>query len=275
MHEHRVGRKQKNRAGTMASFQSRGARRTTLHRGRAPPFAAVEVEVHKRYRDKRKRGERVTGQWLRVTMKRLVREFCGDAAADSFKATKWWLRSFARRFGISLRRKSNSRAESVLVCLPKIKRWHARLRRRLRRAPAEQLDPRWGRWLPRNRLSCDAALTKEQLERVGTKLKGVLCSKGCGRAFEHAPARVHHEKTCTGGHGYGTPAAVAAAAAEVAAAETVAAEAVAAEATAAAAASDGEDVPPPLAKAPKIRKDGDVKQSGLREGDKKGINHTL
>ena len=119
------------------------------------------------------------------------------------------------------------------------------------------------------------ALTKEQLERVGTKLKGVLCSKGCGRAFEHAPARVHHEKTCTGGNGYGTPAAVAAAAAEVAAAETVAAEAVAAEATAAAAASDGEDVPPPLAKAPKIRKDGDVKQSGLREGDKKGINHTL
>ena len=155
LHENRVDRKQKNRTGTMATFQSRGARRTTLHRGRAPPFAAVEVETHKHYRDRRKRGERVSGQWLRVTMKRLVRKLCGDAAADSFKASKWWLRSFARRFGISLRRKSNSRAESVLVRLPKIKRWHARLRRRLRRGPAEQLDPKWGRWLPRNRLAVD------------------------------------------------------------------------------------------------------------------------
>ena len=155
LHENRVGRKQKNRTGTMATFQSRGARRTTLHRGRAPPFAAVEMELHKRYREKRKRGERVWGQWLRVSMKRLVRELGGDAAAASFKATKWWLRSFARRFGMSLRRKSNSRAESVLVRLPKIKRWHARLRRRLGRGPAERLDPKWGRWLPEDRLHAD------------------------------------------------------------------------------------------------------------------------
>ena len=154
-HENRVSRKQKHRTGTMATFQSRGARRTTLHRGRAPPFAAVEVELHKRYRDKRTRGERVTGQWLRVSMKRLVREFAGADVADGFKASKWWLRSFARRFGMSLRRKSNSRAESVLVRLPKIKRWHARLRRRLRGGPQEKLDPKWGRWLPRNRLSVD------------------------------------------------------------------------------------------------------------------------
>lgn len=86
-------------------------------------------------------------------MKRLVREHYGDDAADTFKASKLWLIQFARRFGISLRRKSNAKAEPVEVRLPKIKRWHARLRRRLKRG--DTIDPVYGRWLPRNRLSHD------------------------------------------------------------------------------------------------------------------------
>ena len=75
-------------------------------------------------------------------MKRLVREHYGDDAADGFKASKLWLRHFARRFGISLRRKSNAKAEPVEVRLPKIKRWHARLRRRLKRG--DRIDPVYG-----------------------------------------------------------------------------------------------------------------------------------
>lgn len=43
---------------------------------------------------------------------------------------------------------------SSQVRLPKIKRWHARLRRRLKRGSVA-IDPVYGRWLPRNRLSHD------------------------------------------------------------------------------------------------------------------------
>ena len=175
-HEHHVSRKHKNRMGTMATFTSRAARRVSLHPGRTVPFAAAEAETHAGYRAKRIRGERVPGQWLRVTMKRNVREFYGDDAAAGFKASKLWLLHFARRFGISLRRKSNAKAEPVEVRLPKIKRWHARLRRRLKRGRA--VDPVYGRWLPRNRLSHD---------QVGINLRNGLQStydeKGAKRVW--------------------------------------------------------------------------------------------
>lgn len=173
MHENRVDQVQsKKSAGKMASsFSSKGARRMTLHRGRTAPFAACEVELHALYRKRRRGdgeaagassnggqrgGQRVSGMWLRIQMKRLVRKHCGDHAADGFKASKFWLRNFARRFGMSLRRKSNSKAEPIAVRLPKIKRWHARLRRRLKRVGRSgTVDPVWGRWLPRNRLAVD------------------------------------------------------------------------------------------------------------------------
>jgi hypothetical protein len=38
------------------------------------------------------------------------------------------------------------------VRMPKIRRWHARFRRRLKRSGG---DPKWERWLPQNRLTCD------------------------------------------------------------------------------------------------------------------------
>ena len=131
-HEKRVDRPQSKQTGKLpTSFSSKGARRMSLHRGRTVPFAACEVELHAKYRlrrrgdgDKHKGGQRVTGHWLRIQMKRLVRLHYGDHAAGCFKASKFWLRNFSRRFGISLRRKSNSKAEPIEVRLPKIQRWH-------------------------------------------------------------------------------------------------------------------------------------------------------
>ena len=153
MHEHRVTRKHKNRFGAMATFSSSGARRASLHPGREPAFAAAREQLHHMYREKRARGERVTGPWLRVSMKRLVRKYYGGDVADSFKADKGWLRNYARYYGIALRRKSNTKSEPIEMRLPKIKRWHARLRRRLKRGQC--VDPVYGRWLPHNRLSHD------------------------------------------------------------------------------------------------------------------------
>ena len=162
LHEHASAQPKAKHKGKLVPFSSRGARRLSLHRGQQRPFAAAEVELHAEYRIRRrgdgasrKGGERVTGHWLRIRMKQLVRQHYGDDAADGFKASSFWLRGFARCFGISLRAKSNSRAEAIEVRLPKIRRWHARLRRRLKRGPADKLDSKWGRWKQENRLATD------------------------------------------------------------------------------------------------------------------------
>ena len=160
VHENCVSRKhglKKKHVGQVVEpkLRSRGARRTTLHRGRAPAYAALQVELHKLYRVRRLAGKRTSGFWLRKKMKILVCVHASDDAAKSFKASTFWLRGWARRFGVSLRRKSNNRSESLELRLPRIKRWHARLRRRLRGGPPQKLHPKWGRWLPHNRLAHD------------------------------------------------------------------------------------------------------------------------
>jgi hypothetical protein len=54
-------------------------------------------------------------------------------------------------------------------------------------------------------------MTEEQLKAMPMVTAG-LCSKGCGLAFTHAPAKVAHEKVCKGGTNTATAAALAAAA---------------------------------------------------------------
>ena len=97
----------------------------------------------------------MTERWLAVRMKQLVRSQYGNEPADKFRASYGWLGRFASRYNLSLRRANNHKHQSVEVRLPKIKRWHARFRRRLKACNPETLHPKWGRWLPRDRLSID------------------------------------------------------------------------------------------------------------------------
>jgi hypothetical protein len=60
-------------------------------------------------------------------------------------------------------------------------------------------------------LSGVTEMTEEQLKAMPMVTAG-LCSKGCGLAFTHAPAKVAHEKVCKGGTNTATAAALAAAA---------------------------------------------------------------
>ena len=83
------------------------------------------------YREKRRKGLRISGHFLRITMKRIVQQHYGTTDA-SFKASSCWLSLFARHFSISLRRKTNKKHLSVEERLPKCQRWHARFRRRLK-----------------------------------------------------------------------------------------------------------------------------------------------
>ena len=118
------------------------------------------------------------------------------------------------------------------------------------------------------------SLTPEQLQAVGkAPEKFTSCAKGCGQTFLHGPARVAHEKFCSG-RAAETAAEVAAAAEAAASAATTTQPATAVTEAAAEAADSSDDEQPP-AKAPKLRADGGIKQSGLRQGEKKGMKHSL
>ena len=126
-----------------------------LHGGRGAAFAPAEAELFSMFKAHRTRGRRVNERWLCIQMRKLIRLHYGDEAADNFKGSYGWLERFASRFDIALRRANNSKNQSVAERLPKIKRWHARLRRRLKVGPPGRLHVKWGRWLPKNRLSVD------------------------------------------------------------------------------------------------------------------------
>lgn len=143
------------RAGKMISFQSSAARRMSLHCGRQAAYAAVEEELFSRFKSERSRGRRINERWFRVMMVSLVTKHYGEEPGSRFKATHGWLIKFAQRYGITLRRANNHKHQSVEMRIAKIKRFHARLRRRLMDAPPHRLHPKWGRWLPQNRLSVD------------------------------------------------------------------------------------------------------------------------
>ena len=119
-------------------------------------YPLLEKQLYTDIRTKRATGLRVTTKWIRIHMKKLISKEHGDAAAKDWKFTFSWRFNFCRRWGISfvhfLRRKTNSR-KPLSDRLPKIKRWHARLVRRLARG--KRLCPIFGRWPLSHRYDVD------------------------------------------------------------------------------------------------------------------------
>lgn len=154
MHDTAAGiQKKRNRSGDLISHASKSARKMSLHRGRGAVFHVAEEELYKLFKQRRSRGLRISERWFVINMRKLIRQHYGDEMADKFKGSYGWVGRFASRYNLSLRRGNNHKNSSVEERLPKIKRWHARLRRRLKTGVV--LDPKWGRWLPHNRLSID------------------------------------------------------------------------------------------------------------------------
>jgi hypothetical protein len=70
---------------------------------------------------------------VRALMIKYIKEHYDDSARETFKASNRWLAAFSFRCGLSYRRKSNKKPTSAAERVPKLQRWHARLRRRLQR----------------------------------------------------------------------------------------------------------------------------------------------
>ena len=117
-------------------FQFPAARKLSLHAGRHALFAEGEQELYAKYKERRKAGLQC---WLCIMMRKIIRQHYGDEPADKFKASYGWVWRFAHCFDIALRRANNHKHQSVEERLPRILRWHARLRRRLEDAPAARL----------------------------------------------------------------------------------------------------------------------------------------
>ena len=89
--------------------------------------------------------------------------------------------AFITRYGITLRKQSNSKSQSAETRKPNIQKWHARLRRRVKRGV--QVSPKWGCWLPEHRFNVDQVpltLTngsKETYDDVGSGRVWVAGSK--------------------------------------------------------------------------------------------------
>ena len=115
--------------------------RLSLHPGGKCRFPRAETEAHRVYLRRRGRGLRVTARVLRVCMRRAIRKHYGEVAATGFRASDRWVQGFARRHGMSLRRKTNGKHASAAARIGQCRRWHARFRRRLGRAPAASTTP--------------------------------------------------------------------------------------------------------------------------------------
>ena len=117
--------------GAIRLSNSKEGRRMQLNGGRSALFPLAEQGTFDEFKRYRENGCRVSGQMLRILMKSNVKLKYGNAAAGHFKSSKKWLNAFSKRYSMSLRRKKNAKNMSAEERLPKIKRWHARFRRRL------------------------------------------------------------------------------------------------------------------------------------------------
>lgn len=93
-------------------------------------FHEEESTVHKAFLEKRKKGQKVGPRWLKQAMLREVNKR-SDIAAKVFRARPGWLRRFAKRWSLSLRRKTNVKRVPIGERVPKIKRWFAIFRLQL------------------------------------------------------------------------------------------------------------------------------------------------
>ena len=134
-------------------------------------YPKLDQELHRLYKDKRKRGLKVTERWLCTTARKEIKKlYPGKAFAMTFKSSHNYRRRWAKRFKVVPRKKTNKKQHSVESRLPVLKEWHSNFHQLLgspasrtkkrKTDPAEFVDaiersPKWGRFLPSERYNVD------------------------------------------------------------------------------------------------------------------------
>ena len=100
--------------------EKRRTRKKYIQKGK---YHDQEVELYKLFTQRRAHKHRVTGRWIRATMKHLIRESLPDVDTNN-KFKEPWLRAFCKRFRISWQKRTNKKNKGVMERLNKCKRYH-------------------------------------------------------------------------------------------------------------------------------------------------------
>ena len=100
--------------------KQRRTRRKYIQKGQ---YHAQEVELYKLFTERRAQKHRVTGRWIKATMKHLIRENLPDVdTTNKFKDK--WVESFCKRWRISWQKRTNKKNKGVMERLNVAKRYH-------------------------------------------------------------------------------------------------------------------------------------------------------
>ena len=116
----------------------------------------VQRDLASWIRDNRKEGKSVSMLAVRLQCKKIFMQLRPDEYQD-FKCSRHMLDNFLSRAGFAIRRRTNGKSQSVDARVNGIKRFHARLRMRLRTDQEKTgiFDVKWGAYRPANRYSID------------------------------------------------------------------------------------------------------------------------
>ena len=92
-------------------------------------------------------------------MKSQIEACCGAEEAAKFKGSSNWFHRFKERHNIVLRRRTNMKKVGADDGRDTIQKFHRDLRKALktqrRRNKSYTVDPKYGRWIPKNRYNID------------------------------------------------------------------------------------------------------------------------
>lgn len=156
----------------------------------------MENKLLQAFKDRRRRGRKVSARWLITKARKLHAELY---AADKrgFLASHGWRIRFAWRNGIAARVKTNNKLESLEKRLPRMQRWHQSFRKMLQTNAEKlaQFDAKYGLFPPRLRYNMDSVplpFINEQKTTFETKgSKVVWIAQPGNGAFEKRFCTLH------------------------------------------------------------------------------------
>lgn len=126
-----------------------------LYRKRRPTtkYIALHQKLWQAFTKARSMGHRVNFHWLKSRATTIQRELTNNKDAEIGKHV---ITSFLRRRNIRMRTKQRSKKKSKEDKIKPLQQWHATFRERcLRTGTEERYHPKWGRFLPSERLNVD------------------------------------------------------------------------------------------------------------------------
>ena len=150
----------KKKQNTGGSRSMRQRRRITANKSaRADKYPLAANLLVAEFKLRRAAGSKVTKLWLKKKMKEKIGACYGTEQAAKFKGSSNWFQRFKGRHNSVLRRRTNKKKVCADDGRDTILKFHWGLRKSLktkrRRNKSSEVDPKYGRWTPKNRYNVD------------------------------------------------------------------------------------------------------------------------